>query len=212
MNINAKPTIGAKIIVIDSDENTLEGSEGVITDIVNVFDETILQIRWDEKSLNDMNIALIVGIDTIFIYPNKNSEKLDESWVYTDDGERFFGDIALLMRYYGAMRDYYVFFETLRKSGVVNMLTRGLEDLIWMGRDQLDDVFPRGMTRDNEKFQELLDMADELRMKMISGTTKYVEAQILPDNPDADMLALVNKYIKKNSKLMYEYFINVHRL
>jgi hypothetical protein len=67
------------------------------------------------------------------------------------------------------------------------------------------------MTRDNEKFQELLDMADELRMKMISGTTKYVEAQILPDNPDADMLALVNKYIKKNSKLMYEYFINVHR-
>ena len=206
MKKNYQPQIGDKIIVLDSDEPAIVGEKGLVTDIKFIYDTKLYSIDWEDESLVNQKLSVIDGVDIVMVL---NTPTIKENFPARSP-EDFYINNAVLIKSFGLLNQYVKFFEQLRKSGVVNMLTNGIPNLIWMGKDQIDDAFPKSQTRDNEEFQVLLDMADEMRMKMINGTVKYVERNIIPKNPDADELELVNRYIKKISDHLYRYFLGLY--
>ena len=62
----------------------------------------------------------------------------------------------------------------LRKSGVINMFQSAA--FLYSGREWIDRYYGEN-EEDNESFQELLDMAEECRNKMIQGLMKYMESK-----------------------------------
>ena len=206
MKKNYQPQIGDKIIVLDSDEPAIVGEKGLVTDIKFIYDTKLYSIDWEDESLVNQKLSVIDGVDIVMVL---NTPTIKESFPARSP-EDFHIKNASLIRSFGPLNQYINFFKQLQKSGIVNMLTGGISNLIWMGKDQIDDVFPKMQTRDNEEFQKLLDMADEMRMKMINGTVKFVNRNIIPENPEADELELVNNYIKKISDHLYRNFLGIY--
>ena len=97
-------------------------------------------------------------------------------------------------------RDY---LEKVRESGAINMFGAG--DWLFVGRDYLERYYGEGK-EDNEAFQEVLDMADETRQKMISGTMKFLESQGLEVTPES-----VSRAIKNNMrKIIQMWMVYLH--
>ena len=59
---------------------------------------------------------------------------------------------------------------------------------------------------DNEPFQEVLEMADEVKNKMIQGLLKYMESK----NIDMDDMGKVNRLIEKFASKIVNLYITFH--
>jgi hypothetical protein len=59
---------------------------------------------------------------------------------------------------------------------------------------------------DNESFQEVLEMADESKHKMIQGLFKYMESK----NIDMDDMGMVNRLIEKFASKIVNLYISFH--
>ena len=102
--------------------------------------------------------------------------------------------------------DLVKFLKLIRKSGIVNMF--GASPFLYMGKDYIDRHYGDGMIGDDEAFEEVLDMADDVRNIMIMVTMNLIEdkykidSEKLGDDEDEDsmeqskILRLANKHIK----------------
>ena len=66
------------------------------------------------------------------------------------------------------------FLNKLRGASPVNMLQS--EPFLYSGREWIDRYYGEDQ-EDNEDFQEVLEMADEAKDKMIQGVLKYMESE-----------------------------------
>jgi hypothetical protein len=81
------------------------------------------------------------------------------------------------------------FLTKLKGAGPVNMLQS--EPFLYAGREWIDRYYGEDQ-EDNEDFQEVLEMADEAKDKMIQGVLSYMDSQDM----DVD-LDKVNRLMKK---------------
>jgi len=102
----------------------------------------------------------------------------------------------------GFFRDFLI---KLRDSGIANMF--GSYPLIYAGRDHLERYYGAGR-EDDEIFQELLDMADESRDKLVQGILKYLNSRNIDISFDEEGMNKINSYAKKFAKDLFLIYAN----
>jgi hypothetical protein len=69
----------------------------------------------------------------------------------------------------------FAFLEKLRESGITNMF--GAAPYLYMGSDRIASVHKYDENKDDDAFDELVEMADEAKDKMIQGAVKVLEKE-----------------------------------
>jgi hypothetical protein len=92
------------------------------------------------------------------------------------------------------------FLNKLRDSGVINMFQS--QPFLYSGKDWIDRYYGENQ-EDNEDFQEVLEMANESKDKMIQGVLKYMESNGIEIELDK-----VNHLIKKFSSSILNLYIS----
>jgi hypothetical protein len=82
------------------------------------------------------------------------------------------------------------FLQKVRDSGVINMFQAA--PFLYSGKEWIDRYHGEKQ-EDNEAFQEVLEMADDAKNKMIQGLLKYMELK----NMDVDDMSRVNSLINR---------------
>ena len=94
------------------------------------------------------------------------------------------------------------FFKVLRDSGIINMWQA--PSLLYIGRERLEHEFKYKDIPDEEKFEELLDMADDMQRLMIVGAQMKKENTDDEETDDYDefdrkYMANFNRILQKDS-------------
>lgn len=88
----------------------------------------------------------------------------------------------------------------LRESGVVNMFQAS--PFLYSGKEWIDRYHGEHQ-EDNEAFQEVLEMAEEVKNKMIQGLLKYMESK----NMDIDDMSRFNNLINKFAMKINQFYM-----
>ena len=197
--LNPRLKEGDRVICyhMDGETGVPPGTEGTVTRIGrDPFepngDELIIEVNWD----NGSTLALVSVTDAW----KKPKEKIQEStgsvtYDYFKENPEIFENFD-----WRFLRD---FLYKLRDSGVVNMFQSS--PFLYSGKQWIDRYHGENQ-EDNESFQEVLEMADESKDKMIQGLMKYMESE----NMDIDDIGKVNRLIEKIASKIVNLYISFH--
>lgn len=183
--LNPKVTSGDRVMCLHMDGEisippmTLGTVRNVVRDPFE-DDAEIINVTWD----NGSSLSLLSLTDSWVKEPKEQIEEQTGSREYdffSKNPEIFENfDYKFLVKY----------LYKLRKSGVINMFQSAA--FLYSGREWIDRYYGEN-EEDNESFQELLDMAEECRNKMIQGLMKYMESK----NMELDDMSRVNSLLKR---------------
>ena len=94
------------------------------------------------------------------------------------------------------------FLNKLRDASPVNMLQS--QPFLYSGREWIDRYYGENQ-EDNEDFQEVLEMADEAKNKMIQGVLKYMESEGIEIELDK-VNGLIRRFASKILNLYISFF------
>lgn len=192
--INPKLQIGDRVrcLSMDGETSVTPMTLGTVTRITrDPFEDNaeIINVDWDNGStlsllsVSDMWIKAEekplqerVG-DPIYNYYKKNPE------VFENFDYRFL----------------YQYLRKLRESSVENMLS--VQPFLYSGKDWIERYYGEGR-EDNDDFQEVLDMADDAKNKMIQGVLKYMESKNMEIDIDK-----VNRLVQRFANKILELYI-----
>ena len=89
----------------------------------------------------------------------------------------------------------------LRDSGVINMFQAA--PFLYSGKEWIDRYHGEDQ-EDNEDFQEVLEMAEESKDKIVQGVIKYLEGK----NMDFDDMSRFNRYAQQFSQKLLQLYMN----
>ena len=92
------------------------------------------------------------------------------------------------------------FLQKVRDSGVINMFQAA--PFLYSGKEWIDRYHGEKQ-EDNEAFQEVLEMAENAKNKMIQGLLKYMESK----NMDVDDMSRVNNLINRFAMKINQLYI-----
>jgi hypothetical protein len=174
--LNPELNIGDRVVIMDmSDESGITpGMGGTVNRMVKVFGTIQYEVKWD----NGSNLQILSDVD---------------KWMKEEDWERLKNrrkkvdesmDPDFARKNKNLVQDFemakmHKFYEALRKSSVVNMITGGATSYFWMGKDRIaHQHFYDEMNDDRaEAFEKVLDSADEIKNILISGALKTLERE-----------------------------------
>ena len=172
--LNPELNVGDRVVIMDmSGESGIKpGMGGDVRRITKVFGVTQYEIKWDDGS----SLQILSDVD---------------KWMKEEDWERLKNrrkkvdesiDPDFARKNKNLVKDFemakmHKFYEALRKSSVVNMITGGATSYFWMGKDRIaHQHFYDEMSDDRaESFEKVLDSADEIKNILISGALKTLE-------------------------------------
>lgn len=190
--LNPKLEPGDNVVLMYmSDESLSPGLHGVVTRVVEVFGVVQYEMKWE----NGSTLSLLSDVDAWMKaddYERRQKKKVNESLdTLTSNLDAFKNfDMGFLVKY----------LMVLRESGVVNMF--GASTYLWMGKERIENKHRYDDLEDNEKYQELLEMADKAQHKMIKGVVKILESE----NKDVDVSS-INRYLDKYSKKIWDVYV-----
>ena len=183
--LNPKVTSGDRVMCLHMDGEisippmTLGTVRNVVRDPFE-DDAEIINVTWD----NGSSLSLLSLTDSWVKEPKEQIEEQTGSREYdffSKNPEIFENfDYKFLVKY----------LYKLRASGVINMFQAAA--FLYSGREWIDRYYGEN-EEDHESFQELLDMAEECRNKMIQGLMKYMESK----NMELDDMGRVNSLLKR---------------
>ena len=193
--LNPKVVKGDKIMCLymDGESSVPMGTNGVVSRVIRdpfEADGEIIEVKWD----NGSNLSLISVTDSwVKVDENQIKESLeDEPHEYFMKNPEIFENFD-----YKFLRE---FLNKLRKAGPVNMFQS--QPFLYSGREWIDRYYGENQ-EDNEDFQEVLEMADEAKNKMIQGVLKYMKSEGFEIEIDK-----VNHLIKKFSSSILKFYIS----
>ena len=174
--LNPELNIGDRVVIMDmSDESGITpGMGGTVNRMVKVFGTIQYEVKWD----NGSSLQILSDVDKWMKEEDwqrlKNRrKKVDESMDpdFARKNKNLVQDFQ--------MAKMHKFYEDLRKSSVVNMITGGATSYFWMGKDRIaHQHFYDEMSDDRaEAFEKVLDSADEIKNILISGALKTLERE-----------------------------------
>jgi hypothetical protein len=180
---------------MDGETGVPMGAEGVVTKVGrDPFEEDgkIIEVKWD----NGSSLSLISVTDSwVKVGDSQIKESLeDEPHEYFMKNPEIFENFD-----YKFLRE---FLNKLRKAGPVNMFQS--QPFLYSGRKWIDRYYGENQ-EDNEDFQEVLDMADEAKNKMIQGVLKYMESEGIEIDLDK-VNRLMGKFATKILQLYISFF------
>jgi|694.fasta_scaffold55488_3 hypothetical protein len=198
--INPKLKEGDRVVVLHMDDDISPipmGTAGTVLKHSIVFGDDQYAINWD----NGSRLSLINGVDMWDFeenYKHKRKKKITEMNI--DSFKKVIsGNNADVFKYFNAkfLRKYLL---TLRDSGITNMF--GASPYLYIGRERLEHEFKYKDIPNEEKFDELLDMADQAQSEMVHGIIKYLEA----NGKEAD-LQQINRELRRFSSAVVQNYM-----
>lgn len=193
--LNTEVQIGDKVVLYHMQDETgvLPGTKGIVTAITKdptVPNAVMIKVKWENGStlplLSDTDIWKVIERSPV----KEQRDPMFDIYRRNPGVFRYFD--------YEFFRDFLI---KVRDSGIVNMFTAS--PLIYAGRDHIERYYGEGR-EDDENFQELLDVADESRDKLVQGILKYAQA----NNVDLDDENTINSLAKRFSKELWSIFAN----
>ena len=193
LNPPVKP--GDKIICyhMDGETGVPAGTKGTVVTVTRDPFETdsdgkIIGVDWE----NGSKLSLLSTTDAW----KKVVEKIQESSSPEYD---FFSKNPEIFEHfeYNFLKKYLL---KLRESGVINMFLAA--PFLYSGKEWIDRYHGEHQ-EDNEAFQEVLEMADEAKNKMIQGLLKYMESK----NMDMEDMGRINNLMHKFATKINQFYI-----
>jgi hypothetical protein len=191
IKLNPKVEIGDRIIlaIMYGENEVRPKTRGTVTGFENLpNNELKILVDWD----NGSKLPLLSSVDYWIKVPEN---KLDEQKDLTNtlrnnlDTIKYF-DFRFLLKY----------LNKVAKSGVVNMMES--IPFLWMGSKSIERYYGEG-NEDDENFNEMLEMSDEARNKMIQGTIKYMEAE----NLDISEISKIERQMKVFGQKIFLFYV-----
>jgi hypothetical protein len=193
--LNPKLKVGDVILCYHMDGETAvpPGTKGVVTKIERdpfEKDGELIGVDWE----NGSKLALVSTVDA---WKKANTERVDEqtgvdSWKYITENEDVFDNFD--------WRWLEQFLYKLRDSGIINMF--GASPLLYSGKEHIDRYYGEGR-EDDERFQAVLDDADEAKDKIVQGVVKYMTKH----GKDLDDMNQVNRFARHFSQKILGIYI-----
>ena len=190
---NAPLETGDRVVCLkmQDDYGVPGGIPGIVKGVSNVFGENQYNVKWK----NGSSLALIEGVDQWLkvVDEEEKEENIQETRVLTKKQfleetrkiENIPQEYVKYSRMYD-MREIKKFLDLLRKSGVTNMYQAA--PYLYLGKDRIahehhyDDMDEER----EETFQELIDMAEDVRNVMIRGAFNHYDSKRSDEEGDED--------------------------
>jgi hypothetical protein len=194
--LNPELKVGDKIMCfhMEGETGVPPGTLGIVTRITrDPFEsenDSLISVKWD----NGSSLALITSTDAWKLAPKENIEEQTGSpeYDYFQKNPEVFENFD-----YKFFKKYLL---KLRESGVVNMFQAA--PFLYSGKEWIDRYHGEHQ-EDNEAFQEVLEMAEESKNKMIQGLLKYMESK----NMDIDDMSRVNNLINRFAMKINQFYM-----
>jgi hypothetical protein len=191
MNFKPKVDTGDKIVLLSmDDESMMPGLKGVVTRVVNVLGDDIIHVEWE----NGRTLNLISSLDAwILDEPKEIKEAYDSSWLSKNLDIANFDTNTLVE-----------FLIKVKESGITNMF--GAAPYLWMGKERIEHQFAYHdfSEEKQERFDEMLDMANEAQSAMINGVIKILEKEKKELSVEN-----INRYLQRYSQKLLMHYVNV---
>jgi hypothetical protein len=195
--LNPKLVKGDRIMCLHMDGETgvPMGTTGTVRSVTkDPFepDSEIINVNWD----NGSTLGLLSVTDR---WVKVAQEPLEEQ-AGTSEYEYFSKNPEIFENFdWRFLRE---FLNKLRDASPVNMLQS--QPFLYSGREWIDRYYGENQ-EDNEDFQEVLEMANEAKDKMIQGVLKYMESEGIEIDLDK-VNRLISKFASKILKLYISFF------
>lgn len=195
--LNPPVKIGDRIVCyhMDGETGVPAGTIGVVKTVSRDPFETdtdgqIIGVDWE----NGSKLSLLTTTDAW----KKVSEKIQEQVTGSPEYDFFSKNPEVFENFdYKFFKKYLL---KLRESGVVNMFQAA--PFLYSGKEWIDRYHGEHQ-EDNEAFQEVLEMAEESKNKMIQGLLKYMESK----NMDIDDMSRVNNLINRFAMKINQFYM-----
>ena len=194
--LNPKVSVGDKVMCLnmDGESSVPPMTTGIVRNVVRdpfEVDGELITVNWD----NGSTLALVSITDSWVKVPNE--QKIEEQ---TGSPEfNYFSENPEIFENFD-WRFLRKFLTKLKDSGVINMFQA--QPFLYSGREWIDRYYGEDQ-EDNEDFQEVLEMADEAKNKMIQGVLKYMESNDIEIELDK-----VNRLISQFSSKILNLYIS----
>ena len=194
--LNPPLSSGDRIMCLhmDGETDVPPMTTGTVTSVVKdpfEDDGLIINMRWDNGSV----LGLVSVTDSWIREPQERLKEQTGSKEY----DFFSKNPEIFENFdYKFLRDYLY---KLRKSSVINMFQSA--PFLYSGREWIDRYYGENQ-EDNEPFQEVLEMAEESRNKMVQGLLKYMESK----NMDLDDMTRVNIQLSKLAQKIVQFYVS----
>ena len=188
---NPELSVGDRIILYHMEGETTvnPGTEGTVIHIANdPFENTnkIVTVKWD----NGSSLAILSNYDVWKHVKKKSIGESAEEWFQENQDVMKYFDHKLIRK----------FLIKVRESGIVNMFASA--PLLYAGREHIDRYYGENPP-DEDAFQAVLDMAEDVKHMMIRGTMEY-----LRDNGKDVTVESVNSSIRRLANKMWGFYAN----
>ena len=191
---NAPLETGDRVVCLkmQDDYGVPGGIPGIVKGVSNVFGENQYNVKWK----NGSSLALIEGVDQWLkvVEEEEKEEDIQETRVLTkqqflDEATRKLGDIPQEYVKYSRMYDMRTikkFLDLLRESGVTNMWKAA--PYLYLGRERIahEHHYDDMSEEKEETFQELLDIAEDVRNVMVRGAFNHYDSKRSDDEGNED--------------------------
>jgi hypothetical protein len=195
--LNPKLVKGDRIMCLHMDGETSVPpmTTGTVRSVVrDPFEDNseIINVNWD----NDSTLGLLSITDSWV----KIAQETLEEQAGTSEYEYFSKNPEIFDNFdWRFLRE---FLNKLREASPVNMLHS--QPFLYSGREWIDRYYGENQ-EDNEDFQEVLEMADEAKNKMIQGVLKYMESEGIEIELDK-VNGLIRRFASKILNLYISFF------
>ena len=160
------------------------GMKGKVKSVATVYGDKQYYVDWK----NGSRLALIEGVDK-WMKVIEPTEDVSESFKYFKTKKQMINETKNMPKEFVRLSKMYEiwkiydFLEKLRKSGVVNM--GSAYPYLIIGSDRIAHEH-KYTNKNDEEFNEVLDMADDIRDVMIRGSFKHVDSKRKGNTEDGD--------------------------
>lgn len=157
--------------------------------------ELIYNVNWE----NGSTLGLLSTTDAWKKVEEKPKEKVQESKGTGLPSYDYFSQNPEVFENFD-WRFLREFLKKLRDAGPVNMFES--TPFLYSGKDWIDRYYGEGQ-EDNDDFQEVLEMADEAKNKMVQGVLKYMKSEGIEIE-----LEKVNRLVQNFAKKILQLYIS----
>ena len=196
--MNPELEVGDRVVLLRmAEEDLMAGTKGTVTRKSFVIDQIQYSMEWD----NGSKLALLANEDKYMLLKDLEDRKAKKRGNITEMDAKVIHDNREIFENFN-MNLLWKYYMALQKSGITNMLQAS--QYFYLGKERIAHEFHYKET--NEHFDEVLEMADEVKNNLISGVLKIMDKK----NADYDLSrisSMVNRYSSKIVSLIIKIYL-----
>ena len=196
--MNPELEVGDRVVLLSmSGEDLIAGIKGTVTRKSFVIDQIQYSVDWD----NGSKLALLANEDKYMLLKDLEDRKAKKRGNITEMDAKVIHDNREIFENFN-MNLLWKYYKALQKSGITNMLQSS--QYFYLGKERIAHEFHYKET--NEHFDNVLEMADEVKNNLISGVMKIMDKKG-GDYDISRISSMVNRYSSKIVNLIIKIYL-----